>query len=247
MLAFNDIYRRPPKSVGGEFVDIWDGFVDENGAFVVDRPGHQRPAGAAALRRRHQPDQGRQAQAGFLCREAAEQAAWATAPPGSPALLAPASLPQADAAPVDVGSIDRTVPMSLTDPELDGGAELLGLMAAPKREAPARPARSWRSRASRRRPRLAAPTISGGAATAAPTAAPAAPAAATASPAAPAPAIKAVGSFIRRCATAAAPSDPISASSIARAACRPSRIAQTTSDWPRRTSPAANSLSTLVR
>ena len=33
--------------------------------------------------------------------------------------------------------------------------------------------------------------------------------------------------------------DPISASSIARAACRPSRIAQTTSDWPRRTSPAA--------
>lgn len=33
--------------------------------------------------------------------------------------------------------------------------------------------------------------------------------------------------------------DPISASSMARAAWRPSRIAQTTSDWPRRTSPAA--------
>ena len=40
---------------------------------------------------------------------------------------------------------------------------------------------------------------------------------------------------------------PISASSIARAAWRPSRIAQTTSDWPRLTSPAAHSLSTLVR
>ena len=40
---------------------------------------------------------------------------------------------------------------------------------------------------------------------------------------------------------------PISASSIARAAWRPSRIAHTTSDWPRRMSPAANTLSTLVR
>lgn len=40
--------------------------------------------------------------------------------------------------------------------------------------------------------------------------------------------------------------EPISASSIARAAWRPSRIAQTTSDWPRRTSPAVQSLSTEV-
>src|SRR6185369_3834895 len=39
---------------------------------------------------------------------------------------------------------------------------------------------------------------------------------------------------------------PIRNSSIARAACRPSRIAQTTSDWPRRMSPAANTFSTLV-
>ena len=31
-----------------------------------------------------------------------------------------------------------------------------------------------------------------------------------------------------------------------RAHCRPSRIAHTTSDWPRRMSPAANTLGTLV-
>ena len=37
---------------------------------------------------------------------------------------------------------------------------------------------------------------------------------------------------------------PIRNSSTARAHCRPSRIAQTTSDWPRRMSPAANTLST---
>ena len=40
---------------------------------------------------------------------------------------------------------------------------------------------------------------------------------------------------------------PINHSSTARAHCRPSLIAQTTSDWPRRMSPAANTPSTLVR
>ena len=39
---------------------------------------------------------------------------------------------------------------------------------------------------------------------------------------------------------------PISALSIALAHCRPSRIAHTTSDWPRRMSPAANSRSREV-
>ena len=38
MLAFNDIYRTAAESAGGEFVDIWDGFVDENGAFVDNGP-----------------------------------------------------------------------------------------------------------------------------------------------------------------------------------------------------------------
>ena len=39
---------------------------------------------------------------------------------------------------------------------------------------------------------------------------------------------------------------PIRYSSIARAAPRPSLMAQTTSDWPRRQSPAANTPGTLV-
>lgn len=40
--------------------------------------------------------------------------------------------------------------------------------------------------------------------------------------------------------------DPIRNSSTARAHCLPSRIAQTTSDWPRRMSPAANTLGAEV-
>ena len=38
MLAFNDIYRAAAASAGGEFVDIWDGFVDENGAYMSTGP-----------------------------------------------------------------------------------------------------------------------------------------------------------------------------------------------------------------
>src|SRR5690606_5029399 len=38
MLAFNDIYRSVSEEAGGEFVDIWDGFVDENGAYAEIGP-----------------------------------------------------------------------------------------------------------------------------------------------------------------------------------------------------------------
>ena len=38
MIAFNDVYRRVAEEVGGEFVDVWDGFVDENGEFVASGP-----------------------------------------------------------------------------------------------------------------------------------------------------------------------------------------------------------------
>ena len=41
--------------------------------------------------------------------------------------------------------------------------------------------------------------------------------------------------------------DPIRNASMARAHCRPSRIAHTTKDWPRRMSPAAKTFATEVR
>ncbi len=34
-VQMNQLYRKQVESVGGEFVDIWDGFVDENGQFIV--------------------------------------------------------------------------------------------------------------------------------------------------------------------------------------------------------------------
>lgn len=38
MIAFNDIYRRIVTDAGGEFIDVWDGFVDDNGGFVANGP-----------------------------------------------------------------------------------------------------------------------------------------------------------------------------------------------------------------
>lgn len=38
MLAFNDVYRKVAETAGGQFVDVWDGFVDESGAFVQTGP-----------------------------------------------------------------------------------------------------------------------------------------------------------------------------------------------------------------
>ena len=38
MIAFNDMFRRIVADAGGEFVDVWDGFVDETGAFAAHGP-----------------------------------------------------------------------------------------------------------------------------------------------------------------------------------------------------------------
>src|SRR5690606_2405906 len=38
MMAFNDVYRSTATAAGGEFVDIWDGFVDEAGNYMANGP-----------------------------------------------------------------------------------------------------------------------------------------------------------------------------------------------------------------
>ena len=127
MLAFNDIYRAAAESNGGEFVDVWDGFVDENGAFVTNGPDiNGQPVRLRADDGINVSRAGKRKLAFYtekpllkiLGLAAPGSAVTTTAPAG-----APAETPKAATAPVVV---DRTPPMLLSDPAFDGGSELLG-------------------------------------------------------------------------------------------------------------------------
>ncbi|MCA0010914.1 DUF459 domain-containing protein [Mesorhizobium sp. B292B1B] len=134
MLAFNDIYRQAAESHGGEFVDIWDGFVDENGAFVTSGPDiNGQPVRLRSDDGINMSKAGKRKLAFYtekpLMKVLGLAAPGSVAPTAAPA-GAPVEAPAPAAAPI---VIDRTAPMLLSDPALDGGTELLG--AAP----PAKP------------------------------------------------------------------------------------------------------------
>ncbi len=130
MLAFNDIYRSAAESNGGEFVDVWDGFVDENGAFVTSGPDiNGQPVRLRADDGINVSKAGKRKLAFYTEKPLTKILGLAT--PGSVVTAsAPAGAPVEAPAPAAVPIIvDRTVPMLLNDPALDGGSELLG--AAP--------------------------------------------------------------------------------------------------------------------
>ncbi|KQO75701.1 DUF459 domain-containing protein [Rhizobium sp. Leaf262] len=131
-VGFNRLYRSHIEKAGGEFVDVWDGFVDEAGKFVTtgsDVNGQQ-----ARLR---EADGIGMTQAGkqklafyvekFVRRHLDGASPDLTTLDGSnlPALT---SLP---ALGIDAQQV-RTQPISLTDPDLDGGDVLLGEKRAAK-------------------------------------------------------------------------------------------------------------------
>ena len=138
MLAFNDIYRAAAEAEGGEFVDIWDGFADENGGFVSSGPdinGQQvrlRADDGINLTRAGKRKLAFYAEKPLLKilgLANPDGTLGATAPAGAPAVN-----PDGTAAPA---AMDRTPPMLLSDPALDGGSELLGAMPSPATHPPA--------------------------------------------------------------------------------------------------------------
>ncbi|WP_245304000.1 SGNH/GDSL hydrolase family protein [Agrobacterium bohemicum] len=125
-VSFNRLYRSHIEKAGGEFVDVWDGFVDEGGKFVTT--GYDVNGQQARLR---EADGIGMTQAGkrklafyvekFVRRHLDGATPDLTTLDGSnlPALT---SLP---ALGIDAQQV-RTQPISLTDPDLDGGDVLLG-------------------------------------------------------------------------------------------------------------------------
>lgn len=139
MLAFNDIYRSSAQHNGGEFIDIWDGFVDENGAFVSTGPDiNGQPVRLRADDGINMTKAGKRKIA-FYAEKPLTRILGIATPEGLNPLHAPAGEParepEAGGAPA---AVNRTVPMLLSDPALDGGNELLGAVPVARRDSKAK-------------------------------------------------------------------------------------------------------------
>ncbi len=126
LVGFNRLYRNHVEKYGGEFVDVWDGFVDEAGKFVVT--GYDMNGQQARLR---EADGIGMTQAGkrklaFYVEKFVRRHLDGAGP--DLVKLDGSNLPALTSLPalgIDAGQV-RTQPISLTDPALDGGDKLLG-------------------------------------------------------------------------------------------------------------------------
>ena len=125
-IKLNGIYRSVMDTAGGEFIDVWDGFVDQDGRFIVtgsDINGQQvRLRGTdgigmtAAGKRKY----------AFYVEKPIRRHLGDMASPGLLRLDA-SNLPELNSLPpAGMSTIVRTQPIDLSDPELDGGKTLLG-------------------------------------------------------------------------------------------------------------------------
>ncbi|MDI6027299.1 DUF459 domain-containing protein [Corticibacterium sp. UT-5YL-CI-8] len=131
MVALNDIYRTVASKSGIEFVDIWDGFTDQNGAFVTTGPDiNGQPVRLRSDDGINMTRQGKRKMA-FYAEKPLNKLLGLSSAGETPVAGLPGAAPGALNLPTD---IDRTMPISLNDPELDGSTELLGAQVGPKQE-----------------------------------------------------------------------------------------------------------------
>jgi hypothetical protein len=126
-VQMNQLYRKQVESIGGEFIDVWDGFVDENSQFIVtgdDVNGQQvrlRTADGINF------TQAGRRKLAFYVEKPARRLLGIQASPDLVRLDA-GSLPTLA---LPANPVEHTVPINLSDPNLDGGAELLGAKPPP--------------------------------------------------------------------------------------------------------------------
>ncbi|MDR6817003.1 hypothetical protein J2X76_002176 [Neorhizobium sp. 2083] len=124
-VTLNAIYRNQVEKAGGEFVDIWEGFVDEDGKFVVtgsDVNGQQvRLRGSDGITF---TKAGKQKLAFYVEKLVRRHLGEMASP--DVVKLDGSNLPALSALPASPGQAVPTHPISLSDPELDGGKDLLG-------------------------------------------------------------------------------------------------------------------------
>jgi len=126
ILAFNELYRQAAEAVGGSFVDIWDGFVDQEGAFVLS--GSDINGQTVRLRNSdgiNFTNDGKRKLAFYVERQIKQM--FGDAASSLLTVLAPESYPTLRLPPLESEEeLVRIDPIQISDPELDGGAALLG-------------------------------------------------------------------------------------------------------------------------
>ena len=148
ILAFNEFYRTAMEKAGGIFIDIWDGFVDENGAFVLS--GSDINGQTVRLRNSDGINftrDGKRKLAFYVERQIRQMFGDIASPQLT--ALAPESYSTMRLPPLQSEvEIVRFDPIPLDDPALDGGITLLGDIDAPPIEPPSNPlqAKSLRNR-----------------------------------------------------------------------------------------------------
>jgi uncharacterized protein len=126
MLALNDIYRKNVERVSGTFVDIWDGFLDEQGLFSINGSDYiGQPVRLRASDGINLTFPGKRKAAFFAekpIRLALGDASVANSSAFNPFNL-PGPKPLISTKPL---AITHVAPISLFDPAFDGESELLG-------------------------------------------------------------------------------------------------------------------------
>lgn len=126
ILAFNQFYKAAVESTDGYFVDIWDGFVDEEGNFITtgaDINGQQvRLRASDGI---NFTTAGKRKLAFYVERQLKQLLGDAASPLLTS--LGDDNVPLLQLPPLQTeAELDRTNPISVEDPELDGGNILLG-------------------------------------------------------------------------------------------------------------------------
>lgn len=128
--TLNTYYRNKSEFAGGQFVDIWDGFADENGKFIATgsdingQPVRLRGSDGVSLTRA-----GKRKLAFYV--EKPIRNLIGTSLPALSA-LDPATAADTTVAAPTIADVVTVPPISLLDPELDGGSQLLDVATVPK-------------------------------------------------------------------------------------------------------------------
>lgn len=128
--TLNNYYRAKAEFAGGEFVDIWDGFADENGKFIASgsdingQPVRLRGSDGLSLTKAGKR------KIAFYVEKPIRKLIGSSLPLVS-TLNANANSDETAVAPT-IANIVSVPPISLMDPDLDGGNQLLDAATLPK-------------------------------------------------------------------------------------------------------------------